>query len=169
MGRKRWVPVLTGLLVVLAIGAAPVGSLMAQVQLGWIEGKVHTDMGEPFGAWVTLYTSAGNYLNSMRADTNLDGLFSFTELKPGVYELRVTEVDGYRPQRIFGVTVRPGARTLLDVKLQRGTALQEIGEPPVVTRTVIDLEAALAALRRELEELRNRVQALESRGAQPRR
>lgn len=149
--------------VLAAIAALPLGALPAlgQPQPGWIEGRVRNEQGHPESATLELFESAsGSWATTPKSSSvEMDGLYSFRELRPGVYELQV-RADGYRPQRIFGITVTAGARTLLDIRLERGTGLQELAEPPVVTRTVIDVEAELAALRRQIAELRGQLETL---------
>jgi hypothetical protein len=72
--------------------------------------------------------------NSRRsADNNLGGLYTFDNLKPGVYNIIVEAGQlgtiHYRPQRILGVVVKPGQETTLDITLHEGTTLEEVGSP----------------------------------------
>jgi hypothetical protein len=78
-----------------------------------------------------LADSAGNARRS--ADNNLGGLYTFDNLKPGVYNLIVEAgqlgTTHYRPQRILGILVKPGQETPLDITLHEGIALEQIGSP----------------------------------------
>lgn len=69
------------------------------------------------------------------ADVQTGGLYSFPQIKPGVYNLVVeagkVEDRHFRPQHILGVNIRPQKETTLDITLHEGDALEEVGEPLV--------------------------------------
>ena len=71
----------------------------------------------------------------------------------------------HRPQRIFGVVVRPGVRTLLNVVLEKGSTLQEIGRPVVATEPVVVFSQELTKLQRQFARLQAEVDSLKRRKA----
>lgn len=72
-------------------------------------------------------------------DLNMGGLYSFKNLRPGVYNVLVEagkivvpgqpRDEAYRPQRIVGVVIKPGQETVLDITLHPGKALEQVGAP----------------------------------------
>ncbi|MGI9035549.1 MAG: carboxypeptidase-like regulatory domain-containing protein [Pyrinomonadaceae bacterium] len=69
-----------------------------------------------------------------QTDSQLSGLYTFKNLRPGVYNLLVEagQLPGgrkYRPQRIVGVVVKPGQETVLDITMHPGETLEFVGEP----------------------------------------
>jgi len=79
-----------------------------------LQGKVTDDTGEPiiFGS-VALYQ---NGVLETGTETDFDGNYSFTNLDPGTYDVKVTYV-GYSPQEIRGVKVFAGKANKLDVEI----------------------------------------------------
>ena len=147
--------------VALAVCVALASVALAQEELdpkkGWLEGRVHNEDGEPVRAWV-YYGS-----DFVTAGAGMDGLYMIKNLNPGTYELQVKEVpQGYRPQRIFGVLVKPGVRTVLDITLTRGKGLQEIGKPAFVTEKVVLVSDALGRLHKTIDDLLAQVNDLKA-------
>jgi hypothetical protein len=68
-----------------------------------------------------------------QGDLKLGGLFTFDNLKPGVYNLLVENgqlgTQSYAPQRIVGVVVHPGQTVNLDIVMHPGRKLEWIGQP----------------------------------------
>lgn len=135
---------------------------------GWLEGTVVSTDGKvinnptfngPGGAFIRGLRQGGGTFE-VTSDYKMGGLFSVRDLKPGIYEVSISNgvVNGvkHRPQRIFGVVVKPGARTVLEVKLERGETLEEIGEPAVSTQPAIIISEELARLQRQIDELKKR-------------
>jgi len=137
-------------------------------QSGWLEGTVVSKDGEVItnsvysglgGATIRgVRQGGGNF--EVTSNYKMGGLFSVRDLKPGIYEISVTNgvVRGVKhcPQRVFGVLVKPGVRTVLNVKLERGDTLEEIGEPVVATQPAITVSEELARLQRQIDELKKR-------------
>lgn len=59
----------------------------------------------------------------------------------------------YRPQHLFGVVVTANKRTMLNLTLHAGQALEEIGKPVIVTDDVVIVADELARLRKDVNEL----------------
>jgi hypothetical protein len=90
----------------------------------------------------------------------MGGLYALRNLPPGVYEVSVLDAyigpAKFRPQRLHSVLVKPGVRTVLNITMQPGETLQEIGKPVVVAEPAIIVSEELARLRREIAALRAR-------------
>ena len=66
----------------------------------------------------------------------------------------------YRPQHIFGLIVEPDKRTILNITVHEGEALEEIGKPDVVSEKAIVLAEELTRQRKEIEELKKQIDEL---------
>jgi hypothetical protein len=141
---------------------------------GWIEGIFVTDKGKP----ALRYTGVGERAaelsarpkegNSVRTenDPSKDGFYSLRNLKPGIYEVFVNrsvqkdkgDFINYRPQHIFGVVVEPDKRTVLNITVHEGIALEEVG----VSENAIILANELAHMRQVIENLKERADELKS-------
>jgi hypothetical protein len=111
---------------------------------GWVEGVLTTDQGKP--AWgsavgnnarVTIRPRQGNGLVT-DTDPEKGGFYTFRNVKPGTYEVfvdrtfqrdRQGQILNYRPQHIFGLVVEPDKRTVLNITVHEGEALEEVGKP----------------------------------------
>ena len=142
--------------------------------LGWIEGVLVTDKGEPAvslcagglcnGASLSLRSATGNEI-STENDSDKGGFYTFRNLRPGIYEIFIEEslqyIRGekirYRPQHIFGVIVEPNKRIQLNITVHEGKGLEEIGEPTVVTQKVILISDELTRLQNEIDELKKKL------------
>lgn len=143
-------------------------------QQGWLEGTVHYDDGKPAGSrvmapinptTVTLYQD-GKSIGYEEPNGNMDGLYEFHNLKPGVYEVRVMfddEVVQNRPQRIFGVTIKSGERTVLNIQGSKGSGIEEIGQPTVTTQPVIVVSQELTRLQKAIDALKKEIDALKKK------
>jgi hypothetical protein len=164
--------VLAGIAVSGALGA--VGGAQENAQLGWLEGTVTNAAGQAIDRqWpcqLTLYPAEGEPVRT-QADTAKGGFFSAKGLAPGVYEVRV---DGgtiagtsYRPQRIWGVAIAGGVRSVLKITLHEAKtpaekdSFEEIGQPTVPTQPVLFLPDELDRLRKQLDDLTKLVEALQ--------
>jgi len=98
---------------------------------GTIQGTVSTDDGAIPGAMLLAHSSEPQFKSSCLAQPM--GAFELRNVAPGIHEVEVS-APGYRPQRIYGIAVQADAARVLDVKLQRGTELQEIGTPEASPR-----------------------------------
>ena len=126
---------------------------------GWLEGRMHYQDGKPAAPWCRVF-SEGKEIKAVYPDKDMDGLYQFLDLKPGTYELRVPASYGHKAVRIWGVLVKPGERTILDVTLHEGQELEEIGEPVVVTQPAIVVSSELARLSMEDGRLSTELDAL---------
>jgi hypothetical protein len=132
---------------------------------GWLEGRVVDEDGKaigdaacgPCGARIRLLGPDKVAANS---EMGANGLFSFRDLKPGVYEVLVDATRKgevrHRPQRLFGVMVKPGARTMLDITVHPGEALEEVGKPVFVMQPVVIVSNALDRLQTQIDELKKK-------------
>jgi hypothetical protein len=86
-----------------------------------------------------VFGDAENGRSRVSSNLTMGGLYTFNNLRPGVYNLVVeagvlpdNERGGYtyyRPQRIVGVVVKPGQETVLDIVMHPGDKLQQSGDP----------------------------------------
>lgn len=124
---------------------------------GWLEGTVHTSDGD--AADYTAYVSAhidGKLIAKDSCDSGLDGFYEIRNLKPATYEIRVKRgKEGWSPQRIFGVLIEPGKRSILNITLNSGSKLEEIGEPAVSSQSVIIISKEIERLQQEIDSLKN--------------
>ena len=80
-----------------------------------------------------------NGRSRVSSNKNMGGLYTFNNLRPGVYNLVVewgvlpdNEKGGYtyyRPQRIVGIVIKPGQETVLNIIMHPGDKLQQSGDP----------------------------------------
>jgi hypothetical protein len=163
-GRPTALVVFTIILLLLHIGAKETA---AQQQTGTLTGTITSPEKKPVnaispliatGVFVNLqeyakaafydpgdYHSRGvfgdveNGRSRVSSNRNMGGLYTFKNLRPGVYNLVVEagvlpdNVRGgytyYRPQRIVGVVVKAGQETVLDITVHPGDKLQQSGDP----------------------------------------
>jgi hypothetical protein len=98
------------------------------------------------------------------SDPDKGGFYTLRNLKPGIYEVFVDKTShgfgndlvGFRPQHIFGLVVKPDMRTVLNITVHEGEALEEIGNPVVNSEKAIILADELARLGKEIEELKKK-------------
>jgi hypothetical protein len=80
------------------------------------------------------------------AMTDIDGKFSFTNLKPGTYAVQFTFV-GYQTQKVENVVLTAGQVTILDVRLK--TESTELEEVIVSAELIKDNEAAILTMQKK--------------------
>ena len=138
---------------------APAMSTEPNSQYGWLEGTVTTDQGHPVvernfvdGKQIRLVRHGGGQY-TIQSDPSMGGFYSNHELKPGIYDVSVTTgfwgntgSTPYRPQRILGVLIKPGQRTLLNIVTPEGETLQETGEPAVVSAQATNVAAQITQM-----------------------
>lgn len=103
---------------------------------GSIAGTVRNIDGKPISNWVCIY-SDGAKLGETTSNSDKGGSYTVPNLHPGIYEMRISEggSDGNsRPLRLWGVVVKPGARTIQNIVTQRGDQLEEIGTPSMTSK-----------------------------------
>lgn len=138
---------------------------------GWGEGVVVTDRGEL--ATRTIYGNTAfitvrlkdAYEKKTENDPDKGGFYAFRNLRPGIYEVFVdacvSEVRGevihYRPQHIFGLVVEADKRTVLNITMHEGKALEEVGKPNVASENALILANELARMRKEFEDIKRQV------------
>ncbi len=138
---------------------------------GWLEGTVVDTKGKP--VWVLAYGVPDYKVKAIPATGNpseaepkpdMGGLFTMKGLRPGVYEILVPATKNaegrYRPQRIHGVVVKPGVRTMLNIVVNEGDQLQEIGRP-VATEYALIVAQELSRLTKQGEQLQRQVEAIQ--------
>jgi hypothetical protein len=116
--KLRWMASAAGLLAVVLI---PVSSLVAGEAparfSGELSGLVTDSSGRPqVGAQVMLFNRQDRLLQ--RSATDIGGTFSFEELIPDLYSIRVSFAS-FIPAMRDRVVVKPGMRSLLEVNLSR--------------------------------------------------
>lgn len=144
-------------------------------QYGWLEGLVTTDQGHPVvepdftaGKQVKLVRHGGGAY-TIQSDPLMGGFYSNHELKPGIYDVSVTAgrygntgSAFYRPQRILGVLIKPGQRTLLNIVMPPGDTLQETGTTAGVSVQVTTIVAEIAQQQKQIDDLKQQVAALKA-------
>lgn len=85
-----------------------------------------------------IFNDVDNGRSRVSSDLNLGGLYTFKNLRPGVYNLVVEEgilpisnkgYIYYRPQRVVGIVVKPGQETVFDIVMHPGDHLKQTGDP----------------------------------------
>jgi outer membrane receptor protein involved in Fe transport len=87
------------------------------------------------GAKVTVTSPATGFTRNTQ--TNESGLYTFTRLPPGTYEL-TTDNQGFKTNRRTGLQLNVGAVATIDIMLEVGTAQEQVtitAEAPVVEST----------------------------------
>ena len=142
-------------------------------QYGSLEGTITTDHGNPVlerdfaGGKLIRLARHGGGVYVMKSDPTLGGFYSNHELKPGLYDVSVTTgywgntgSQPYRPQRILGVLIKPGQRTLLNIVMPAGETLQETGNPVVVSASATNVTDELAKMQKQIDDLKQQVATL---------
>ena len=155
-----------------AIGFPHAGPAVADTPVstsGWLEGTVLTDTGTTVsyrfnGSPVIVHgTRRGGGSFDVPADISMGGLYTAQAITPGTYDLSIQETMGpFRPTRMLGVVVEAGQRTVLNIALQPGEALDERGSPGVRTVTLTSTGDDIDKLRAEVAALGTRVATLEA-------
>ncbi len=161
------------LLTGIAYGQTPTPpSIDFNPQYGWLEGTVTTDQGHPvqednFTNKQIKLVRHGGGAYTITSDPNIGGFYSNNHLKPGVYDVSVTAgrwsntgSQPYRPQRILGILIKPGQRTLLNIVMPEGETLQETGEPAVISAPAINVADELTRMQKQIGDLKAQVAAL---------
>lgn len=85
-----------------------------------------------------LFNDVDNGRSRVSSDLKMGGLYTFRNLRPGIYDLVVEEgqlpnrdvgYTYYRPKRIVGIVVKPGEETLYDITMLAGDKLEQDGDP----------------------------------------
>lgn len=182
-----WALALSALVILFACAAqaqtpAPAPAADTASQYGWLEGTITNSDGHPVqdrdtgtGAGKTIkLVRHGGGAYSAQSDITMGGFYSIHELKSGIYDISVTTgywgntgSAPYKPQRILGVLIKPKQRTLLNIVMPPGDALQETGQPAVVSAPATNVTEELARMQKEIEELKQQVAALTKTAAAP--
>lgn len=141
-------------------------------QYGWLEGTITTDQGHSIvennssNKQIKLVRHGGGAYTII-SDPNMGGFYSNNHLKPGVYDVSVptgywgnTGSRPYRPQRILGILIRPGQRTLLNIIMPEGETLQETGKPAVVSAPATNVADEIARMQKQIDDLKAQVAVL---------
>ena len=112
------------LLALPALGLPAPGLRAQSIVSGEVEGRVLDEAGRPIRGAAAALTEARSGTEWTRR-TRTDGVFTFRSVPGGSYELRV-EALGYRPLVVVGLSVTPGERAGVPVRL--------VAEVPPLTR-----------------------------------
>ena len=144
-------------------------------QYGWLEGTITTEQGNPvqeassnFGSGKSIkLVRHGGGAYTIPSDPSMGGFYSNHTLKPGIYDISVTTgywgntgSTPYRPQRILGIVIKPGQRTLLNIVMPQGATLEETGKPAVVSAPATNVTEELARMQKQIDDLKQQVAAL---------
>ena len=147
-------------------------------QYGWLEGTITNSDGEAVSG--QKYTNAPKHIKGSRqgggefdvqTDYQLGGLYSAKNIRPGIYD--ITLENGYVgnvaycPERIFGVVIKPGERTILKIVMDQGETYEEVGKPAVVSAPATNVTEELTRMQKEIEDLKQQVAALTKTAAAP--
>ncbi len=140
-------------------------------QYGWLEGTITNSDGQAIHS--DTYSNDGKHIKGIRqgggefdvqSDTQLGGLYSAKNLRPGVYDIVISKSYignvAYCPERIFGVVVKPGERTVLKIVMDQGDTYEEIGRPAVVSAPATNVTEELAKMQKQIDDLKQQVAAL---------
>lgn len=151
-------------------------------QYGWLEGTLTTEQGNPVQeAYYNLAPAKsiklvrhGGGAYTLPSDLSMGGFYSNHTLKPGIYDISVTTgYSGntgsipYRPQRILGIVIKPGQRTLLNIVMPQGPTLEETGQPAVVSAPATNVTQELARMQKQIDGLKQQVATLLKATAAP--
>lgn len=139
-------------------------------QYGWLEGTVTNTQGTVIqrqgyseGVHVTLRSTNGVETETT-ADANMGGLYSFHNIKPGIYDIILPKGQivntFYCPERIFGVVVKPGERTIYKVVMDQGETYEEVGKPTVISAPATNVTEELTKMHKQIDDLKQQVAAL---------
>jgi hypothetical protein len=162
---------LGALLAAFALLRAPgVASGQVEDHGGWLEGTVRDENGTPLNNWRVALARNGSEAHSGSSAGDKGGLYEIRDIAPGVYEVRVTGEYGdrageLRQQRIYGVLIKGGVRSKLNIVLKEGRSreFQEVGQPEVPTQNVVMISLELELLKAQVADLQNRIEGLEKR------
>jgi len=149
----------------------PTSSVKAISQDGWLEGTVTTPQGHPvseantaIGKQIVLVRRGGGTY-TLLSDPTLGGFYSNHQIKPGIYDVSVTTgywgntgSQPYRPQRILGVVIKPGQKTLLNIVMPEGDVLQQTGQNAILSAAAETGE--IAQMQKQLDGLKAQVASL---------
>ena len=142
---------------------------------GWVEGVILTERRVPaeayaagggVGAKISIVPTKGGQGLFTHTDPTKGGFYTFRNLEPGVYEVYVDKSLAktksrqeltLHPQHIFGVIVEPDKRTLLNITVQTGDEIEEVGKPDVPTEPATVLVHELAYLKKENADLKKQM------------
>ncbi len=158
--------------------APPPAPTEATSLYGWLEGVVINGDGQAIH--FDTYSNDGIHIKGVRqgggefdvqSNTLLGGLYSAKNIRAGVYDITLSKSYvgqvTYCPERIFGVVVKPGERTILKIVMDQGETYEEVGKPAVVSAPATNITEELARMQKEIEDLKQQVAALTKPAAAP--
>ena len=125
----------------------PKGDAGDKLTNGWIEGTITNPEGQPVwsskGLLVSGVTLTFKKTNSAPGTLQTDhfaGGFYSASLLPGIYEVTLEKgrryKNAYRPMIISRIVIKPGVRTILNITMNTGDALERVASPPMVTEPI---------------------------------
>ena len=103
----------------------------------------------------------------MQTDLQLGGLYSAKNIKPGVYDITLEKgyvgSTTYCPERILGVVIKPGQRTVLNIVMDEGQIYEEIGKPTFVTNMATNVTVQLEQMQKQIDDLKQQIAALQQK------
>jgi len=134
--RRGLLPALAGALVLVSpSGLFPTASGQGQVAFATLNGEVHDSSGAVVpGATIALSSESTDIRRTFVTDSA--GRYTFTQIQPGTYSLRVTQ-SGFQTYVQNGITLAIGQTSTQDVELVVGNLNQEVvvtaAAPPLNT------------------------------------
>jgi hypothetical protein len=153
------------------MGVMLAGNAHAQELKGRIDGTVLTNEGQTVridGPGMLEVVAVGPNRLTYRAmvDDATGGSYSIKDMRPGVYEISVqrsaNSYGKFRPKVIYGVIVKSGIMTKLNIAVEPGEKLQEVARPVSAELEIITAQE-LAKMMRRMEALETQVAALKAR------
>jgi hypothetical protein len=133
-----WQPVfLVWVALLLCMACSP---CKAQIVAATLSGTV-TDVSGAVVPGATVIVTSVDKGTTVRTTTNSSGVYTFSALNPGTYELRA-EKQGFKATVLSGITLLVDQKATIDVKLQVGqvtTLVQIRGAAPLVSATTASL------------------------------
>lgn len=127
---------------------------------------VYEQVGSSYGIHIKGKRQGGGEFEAI-ADPKMGNSYDARNLRPGVYEITIAAAGAgntpYCPIRYFGVVIKPGVRTFLNIVMDQGTTLEERGNPTVPTVDVTIVSEQLTRLQKQIDDLKAQLAALQAK------
>ena len=147
-------------------------------QYGWLEGTITNSDGVVIANG--MYSGDGKTIKGIRqgggefnvqSNAQLGGLYSAKNLRPGTYDITLEKGyvgnTAYCPERIFGVVVKPGQRTILNIVMDQGTTYEEVGKPNFISAPATNITTELQQMQKQIDDLKQQVASLQQKIGTP--